>query len=174
MAAEGLVRHVKLSCDVALSLPVVWLGQSVRTTVVTKHYPALAREAWMVSLGDAVHRPRLIERVFCGDLRNRLSAHGPLMLDSGGFTMMTRNRSLNVSEIGNIYRTARVELCISLDLPPTRNHDSRARTRKYHRTQENLAYLVDIVGYKRLVPVIHGVNETEVSENCRLTFRTHL
>jgi tRNA-guanine family transglycosylase len=123
----------------------------------------------MISLGDAVHRPRLIERVFCGDLRTRLRVRGPLMLDSGGFTMMMQQRSLNVSEIAGIYKRAGVELCISLDIPPTSKDSSRARKRKYNKGQENLAYLVELVGPNKLVPVIHGLTETEVARNCRQT-----
>src|ERR1700704_641052 len=96
-------RHLKLPNHASLRGPIVWLGQSVRTTIVTKRYPSLAAECWMVSLGDAVHRPRLIERVFCGDLKECLAVRGPIMLDSGGFTMMMQNKGLRVSDVAKIY-----------------------------------------------------------------------
>jgi tRNA-guanine family transglycosylase len=162
-------RHLKFSDGAKIAVPLVWLGQSVRTTVVTTRYPELGRECWMVSLGDVVHRPQLAERVFCGDLRTRLGVCGPLMLDSGGFTMMMQHRTLEVCEIADIYKRAKVELCISLDIPPTSKDNSRIRIRKYDKTQKNLAHLIEVVGPDKLVPVIHGVNETEVSENCRRT-----
>src|SRR5262245_12346583 len=88
-----LSQSLKLLKRPKIEAPIVWLGQSVRTTVVTRLYPSLAGECWMASLGDAIHRPRLVERVFCGDLPGRLAVQGPIMLDSGGFTMMTQNRA---------------------------------------------------------------------------------
>jgi tRNA-guanine family transglycosylase len=89
------------------------------------------------------------------------------MLDSGGFTMMMQDRSLKVGEIANIYNRAGVELCISLDVPPTSKDNSRVRARKYDKTRENLAYLIEMVGPHKLVPVVHGLTETEVVRNCR-------
>jgi tRNA-guanine family transglycosylase len=168
-ATNKPLQHFTLLKDANFALPLVWLGQSVRTTVVTKRYPELGRECWMISLGDAVHRPGLIERVFCGDLRSRLRVCGPLMLDSGGFTMMMQQRSLKVGEIASIYKRAGVELCISLDIPPTSKDNGGARKRKYDETRENLARLIDLVGPNKLVPVIHGLTETEIARNCRHT-----
>lgn len=168
-ATDKQSRQLTLPKNVKFAPPLVWLGQSVRTTVVTRRYPELGRECWMISLGDAVHRPRLIERVFCGDLRSHLSVCGPLMLDSGGFTMMMQQRSLSVSEIASIYKRAGVELCISLDIPPTSSDNVRIRRQKYDKTRENLAYLIDLVGPNKLVPVIHGLTETEIALNCRRT-----
>jgi len=88
------------------------------------------------------------------------------MLDSGGFTMMMQRRCLSVTDVAAIYKRAAVELCISLDLPPTSKDSSRARLRKYDKGQKNLAYLVDALGPNKLVPVIHGLTEIEVARNC--------
>jgi len=159
-------RHLKLPGHEAVALPMVWLGQSVRTTVVTRRYPELAREPWMVSLGDAVHRPRLIERVFRADIRAHIAVDGPLMLDSGGFTMMMHNRGLRVDQIARIYRDTQAELCITLDSPPIGSDNSRQRSGKYRRTQDNFAALIDAVEPRRIVPVVHGATEKEVERNC--------
>lgn len=151
-----------------LRAPIVWLGQSVRTTIVTKRYPSMAAECWMVSLGDAIHRPRLIDRVFCGDLRERLAVTGPIMLDSGGFTMMTKDRGLRVSDVAQIYSRTTADLCISLDVPTLRGDRRRTRARKYEETLTNLRQLIDCVCSSRLVPVVHGLRREEIVANCQL------
>jgi len=153
--------------------PVVWLGQSVRTTVVTRRYPALAKACWMASLGDAVHRPRLIERVFCGELRERLGAQGPIMLDSGGFTMMMKSQKLDIVEIAAIYNRTSAELCISLDIPPLGRDRSHTRLRKYDETRSNLHYLAERLDPDRLVPVIHGTTVIEIAQNCERVMEVH-
>jgi tRNA-guanine family transglycosylase len=147
--------------------PIVWLGQSVRTTVVTRSYPSFANHCWMVSLGDAVHRPRLIERVFCGDLKQHLRIDGPVMLDSGGFTMMMQNRGLRVSEIARIYKMAKADFCISLDVPLHWTDSKKTRKRKHEKTRANLEYLLEHVSVDKLVPVVHGFEAAEVDSNCK-------
>jgi tRNA-guanine family transglycosylase len=121
----------------------------------------------MVSLGDAIHRPQLIERVFCGDLRKRLSVRGPIMLDSGGFTMMMQNRSLRVSEVAKIYDRTCADLCISLDVPAVRGERKNTRTRKYEETRANLAQLAQSIETSKLVPVVHGADVEEIVCNCQ-------
>ncbi len=160
------LTHLKLPGHDKVALPMVWLGQSVRTTVVTRRYPEFAQESWMVSLGDAVHRPRLIDKVFKADIRERIGVKGPLMLDSGGFTMMMNNRSLRVQDIANIYGDAKVELCITLDIPPLKTDTRQKRSSKYRRTLDNLALLVDVVDTGRIVPVVHGTTVEEIDRNC--------
>jgi tRNA-guanine family transglycosylase len=160
-------RHLNLPNHPSRRGPIVWLGQSVRTTIVTKRYPSLAAECWMVSLGDAIHRPRLIERVFCGDLKERLAVRGPIMLDSGGFTMMMQNKGLHVSEVAQIYDKTCADLCISLDVPPIRGERKQARTRKYDKTHANLEQLVGSMDPSKLVPVVHGLKAEEVVRNCQ-------
>jgi tRNA-guanine family transglycosylase len=158
--------HFKVLGHDEIRLPMVWLGQSVRTTVVTRRYPSLSRECWMVSLGDAVHRPRLAETVFRSNIRERIAVQGPIMLDSGGFTMMMKQESLPIEKIVEIYQQTEAELCITLDLPPTDGDSPRVRSRKYKATFENLAHLIDRVGDHRIVPVVHGKNEREIQTNC--------
>ena len=159
-------RYLKLPGHDTVALPMVWLGQSVRTTVVTRRYPELAREPWMVSLGDAVHRPRLIEKVFRANIRAHIAVEGPLMLDSGGFTMMMHNRALRVDQIARIYCDAQAELCITLDSPPIASDSGRQRSSKYRKTRDNLAALIHSVEPRRIVPVVHGASVKEVETNC--------
>lgn len=159
-------KRFKLLGHEDIELPMVWLGQSVRTTVITKRYPSFSQACWMVSLGDAVHRPRLADTVFRSGIRKRIGVHGPIMLDSGGFTMMMKKQSLPIDQIADIYLEAEAELCITLDIPPANDDSAKARSRKYKVTLENLARLIDRVGRDRIVPVVHGKSRREIEKNC--------
>ncbi|MGQ3228192.1 MAG: hypothetical protein ACT6R2_04755 [Blastomonas fulva] len=148
------------------TLPPLWLGQSVRTTMVVDLYPSLAELPFMASLGDAIHRPRLVDRVFRDKLRSRLRATGPLMLDSGGFTLMMRaSAALDVGTLGDIYQTCGADLVVALDQPATRHDPPADRDRKHAITLENLTSLARVVDHARLVPVIHGPEIADIARN---------
>jgi tRNA-guanine family transglycosylase len=144
----------------------VWLGQSARTTVVTRAYPELRQERWMASLGDAIHRPRMLQTVFTAGLKEKLFVTGPLMLDSGGFTMMMRHACLTVVDVLSVFRATSADVVVSLDHPPLASDAAEVRLRKYQQTLENLKYLGAGVGYERLAPVIHGLCLEEIEANC--------
>jgi queuine/archaeosine tRNA-ribosyltransferase len=144
----------------------VWLGQSTRTTVVTKVYPELAGERWLASLGDVVHRPRLAETVFRRSLKERLRVTGPVMLDSGGFTMMTRAGALGLYDVMSIYKETSADLLISLDQPPIDTDEPEARRKKYDINYRNYAALLSCFESRRVVPVLHGTSVEELAANC--------
>jgi hypothetical protein len=50
--------------------------------------------------------------------------------------------------------------------PPTSKDNRRVHVQKYEKTRANLAYLIEIVGPHKLVPVVHGLTEDEVTRNC--------
>lgn len=127
----------------------------------------------MASLGDAIHRPRLVERVFSADLRGHLAVQGPIMLDSGGFTTMIKNEGLRVSEVARIYEKAHADFFISLDVPATSNDRKRTRSRKYEETRTNLVQLLQFIDARKLVPVIHGTSVEEVISNCQGILEIH-
>jgi len=120
----------------------------------------------MVSLRDAIHRPRLIKQVFCADLKGRLVVRGPIILDSGGFKMMTQNKSLTVEELARIYDRTRADLCVSLDLPAFTKDRKRTRNRQYREARKILAHLVEHIDARKLVPLVHGITIEEVTDNC--------
>jgi tRNA-guanine family transglycosylase len=151
----------------------VWLGQSARTTIVTRLYPELAGARWMASLGDVVHRPRMAASVFAHGLRERLNVTGPIMLDSGGYTMMTRPCNLTVTDVLDIYRHTAADLLISLDHPPLAVDDEAVRAAKYRRNASNYAFLLDRLGADRLVPVLHGITLEELAANCETLRRAN-
>jgi tRNA-guanine family transglycosylase len=153
---------------IALKPPIIWLGQSVRTTLVLPSHPAIAGAPIMASLGDAVHRPRLLKTVFSGRLRERLKARGPVLLDSGGFTaMVQRGTNPRVEEIAQTYAVADADILVSLDAPPTLQCGANERRRKYSVTLANLQTLVSALGRDRIAPVIHGRSVPEILRNAR-------
>ena len=144
----------------------VWLGQSARTTLVTRAYPELASARWMASLGDAIHRPRMLDTVFGPELKTRLAITGPLMLDSGGFTMMMRDGRLGLSEVVKAFGQVAADVVISLDYPPLGSDSSEERQAKYVRTLANFTVLHREPRTASLAPVIHGVTLDELHANC--------
>lgn len=144
----------------------VWLGQSARTTVVTRAYPELAGARWMASLGDAIHRPRMLETVFGPNLKARLGITGSLMLDSGGFTMMMRNGQLGLDAVVKAFGQVAADVVVSLDYPPLGSDSVDDRLAKYSRTLENFVHLNRVVMGASLAPVIHGVTTDELEANC--------
>ncbi len=144
----------------------LWLGQSARTTVVTRNYPELASARWMASLGDAIHRPRMLDTVFGPKLKERLAIDGPLMLDSGGFTLMMRNGAISLRDVARVFSTANADVVISLDHPPLGSDTREVREEKYVRTLANYEHLHSEIGNGRLAPVVHGTSVEEIERNC--------
>jgi queuine/archaeosine tRNA-ribosyltransferase len=151
----------------------LWLGQSARTTVVTRVYPELSEHRWMASLGDAIHRPRMLDTVFGPGLRQRLAITGPLMLDSGGFTLMTRGGSLTLDQVGRAFASTAADVVVSLDLPPRDDDPVDIRAAKYKQTLSNYVALLRTSIGAAVAPVLHGVNPNELLQNCEAIARIH-
>jgi queuine/archaeosine tRNA-ribosyltransferase len=150
--------------------PSLWLGQSIRTTLATGRYPALRSLPFMASLGDAIHRPQLVDSVFRSNLRARLKADGPIMLDSGGFTLMSRGASgWSAGFLADIYAGCDVDYVVALDLPPTPGDSARSKALKQDQTLANLAILAEALSNERLVPVLHGPGLDDLEECARRT-----
>jgi tRNA-guanine family transglycosylase len=145
----------------------IWLGQSVDTSTIHDAYEDFARLPILTSVGCAIRRPRAVSVKFDADLRSRIGAKGSLMVDSGGFILMTKeDLSWDVRHVRRLYDRIDADYLVSLDVPPTVG-DSRAdRVRKYDKTLRNLERLFGQFG-RRVVPVVHGVNVSETESNCR-------
>ncbi len=172
LACSVQLRSVTTNQKSAIPLqpPIIWLGQSVRTTLVVPSHAALAHAPMMASLGDAIHRPRLLESVFSGRLRERLRANGPILLDSGGFTGLTQGgRTLCIEKLAEIYASVDADILVSLDAPPPLRCRARDRRRKYSVTLANLKALTDALGCDRIAPVIHGRSVPEIVANAHAT-----
>ncbi|MGC2782145.1 MAG: hypothetical protein WA418_41580, partial [Bradyrhizobium sp.] len=133
---------------------------------MTRAYPALAGARWMASLGDAIHRPRMLHTVFGPQLKTRLAITGPLMLDSGGFTLMMRQGKLSIADVIRAFETAAADVVISLDYPALGSDSEEVRWDKYQRTLANYAVLHQQQLTATLAPVVHGVTVDELRSNC--------
>jgi tRNA-guanine family transglycosylase len=120
----------------------------------------------MASLGDVIHRPRMLESVFGPELKGRLAINGPLMLDSGGFTMMTRKGQISLAQVARAFSAVAAEVAISLDCPPLWTDPEDVRRAKYDVTLSNFAALYREGIRAALAPVVHGVTLDELDENC--------
>jgi len=124
----------------------------------------------MASLGDAIHRPALLDRVFRSGLRSRLQSSGPLMLDSGGFTLITRgSNGLTVNRLAELYAACEADLYIALDEPAVAGDGLAVRAAKHEATLRNLERLAAILPGNRPVPVIHGPELHDIARNAART-----
>ena len=85
----------------------------------------------MASLGDAIHRPRMLGTVFGPTLKQRLNVTGPLILNSGGFTFMMRNGRLPLAAVARAFSDVDADVVISLDYPPLASDTVEVRRAKY-------------------------------------------
>jgi queuine/archaeosine tRNA-ribosyltransferase len=145
----------------------IWLGQSVDTSTIHDTYEDFARLPILTSVGCAMRRPRAVSEKFDTDLRSRIGAKGSLMVDSGGFVLMTKQDSRwDVGRVGRLYDRIDADYLVSLDVPPNAGDSKADRLRKYDKTFRNLERLFRQFG-RRVVPVVHGVNAEETESNCR-------
>jgi tRNA-guanine family transglycosylase len=121
----------------------------------------------LTSVGCVMRRPKANAAKFDASLRKRLGATRRLMVDSGGFVLMTKNdRRWTVRAVSELYRRIDADFLVSLDVPPNGADRRDVRRRKYDRTILNLRLLLEQFGDK-IVPVVHGSGIREIEENCR-------
>jgi tRNA-guanine family transglycosylase len=149
-----------------LRLPMMWIGQSVDTSILHITAPEFRGSPVLTSLGCAIRRPSLLPRRFSPHLKATLNVGGPLMLDSGGFAMM-KNKAQNWSaeDVSAVYDRVDADILVSLDVPPGLNDRPNVRADKLERTLSNLAILASRFG-SRLMPVVQGRTPQEVIKCC--------
>jgi len=147
---------------------VLWLGQNLRNRVLLSEHPDLKAAPLLVSLGDAYLRPTLFKRFFHEHLRESLGMEGPIMVDSGGFTLLSRRHlKFDVSVVERIYRNLEADILVSLDNPPLPDDDLRTKKRLLGETLKNLKRLLDSAAAHRLMPVVHGHTLDELRLACQ-------
>jgi tRNA-guanine family transglycosylase len=166
------LRLIPNFADVLKTLEVhrrtIWLGQSVDTSTIHNAYEDFSTLPILTSLGCAMRRPRAVSKKFDVNLRARIGANTRLMVDSGGFVLMTKQEpKWNVGRVSRLYRQIDANHLVSLDIPPSSSDTSGDRIRKYRRAANNLQKLYDQFGEK-VVPVVHGLTRAEIEKNCRL------
>lgn len=145
----------------------IWLGQSVDTSTIHTSYKDYADIPILTSVGCVMRRPNANGAKFDASLRARIGAQNLLMVDSGGFVLMTqKDRHWTAASVATLYDRIDADHLVSLDLPP--NHEDRLsdRKRKYDKSIRNFDFLFNRFG-ERVVPVVHGVCVDELEHNCR-------
>jgi tRNA-guanine family transglycosylase len=144
----------------------MWLGQSVDTSVIHSSVPEYKSLPVLTSLGCAIRRPALLTSRFGPNLKSTVQAGGPLMLDSGGFALMkNETHDWTAQHVSDVYDRVDADIVASLDVPPGLADERRARARKLRRTLDNLAILAPRFG-ARLMPVVQGRTPKEIAESC--------
>jgi tRNA-guanine family transglycosylase len=147
-------------------LPMIWLGQSVDTSVLHVSIPEYRSLPVLTSLGCAIRRPSLLQSRFGPNLKSTLRVEGPLMLDSGGYAMMKNNaKSWTAKRVSAVYERVDADIVVALDIPPSLEDEPKVRGQKHRRTLRNLAVLAPKFG-SRLMPVVHGRTPNEVERSC--------
>jgi tRNA-guanine family transglycosylase len=122
----------------------------------------------LFSLGDVIRRPNAA-KLFNGRLDQNFGLSGPIMLDSGGFTLtQVERRDWTWKTVLDFYQAAQADHFVSLDYPPARGDDQTARISKIRRSATNFVRLYDAIG-ANLIPVIHGRSLGEIDLACALT-----
>lgn len=145
--------------------PVVWAGQSVDTSKILSRYPDFRNQPLLTSVGCAIRRPSLIKNHFHAGLREKLCTKGPIMVDSGGFVLMTQDVNWGVSELSSIFKNTDADLFISLDLPPLPSDSKSTIKKKWKTTVRNYDYLTSQFG-EQIVPVVHATNQKSLEIAC--------
>jgi queuine/archaeosine tRNA-ribosyltransferase len=163
----ALVRFSELSRVLERNGRTIWLGQSVDTSTIHTAYEDFATIPILTSVGCVMRRPKANAAKFDATLRSRLGAKERLMVDSGGFVLMTKNdRGWSAERVAELYDKIDADHLVSLDVPPSGTDRNYQRCRKYDMTIRNLDLLLERFGNK-VVPVVHGIGIAEIEQNCR-------
>lgn len=149
----------------------IWLGQSVDTSVIHTGYTDYVGLPILTSVGCVLRRPVANAAKFDTGLRSRIGATGQLMVDSGGFVLMSgKGCRWAAKDVAKLYRRIDADHLVSLDVPPNGRDDKGDRFKKYRQTIRNLGVLLDEFGSK-VVPVVHGRGQDEIERNCKKVSR---
>jgi queuine/archaeosine tRNA-ribosyltransferase len=122
----------------------------------------------MISILDIKSRPYLQRAVSGAGLKAYLGVQGPVMIDSGGFTLMARDQVANeVDQLIALYGRIDADMFASLDLPPVRGDDARCRASKWRTTLRHLDRMLANLGERRIMPIVHGHTLEEIAGACR-------
>ncbi len=147
----------------AIPTPTVWLGQSVDTSSICSRHQELSHLPFLTSLGCAIRRPSLKKTHFTSNLKEKLGVSGPLMVDSGGFALMTNPRSKwSTRDVSRYVRKIEAEIFVSLDYPPSLRDSRAERKQKIVLSARNFQILSGRFPSKCIMPVIHGRTISEI------------
>ncbi|MBR1212501.1 hypothetical protein JQ641_18025 [Bradyrhizobium sp. JYMT SZCCT0180] len=149
--------------------PTVWLGQSVDTSCICSTHPELSHKPFLTSLGCAIRRPSLHQTHFNGQLKSKLGVTGPLMVDSGGFALLTNPTARwTLREVARAIERIEADVFVNLDLPPAKGDSAEDRKRKIIKSTKNFNTLFERFPDKTIMPVVHGRTISEIEFSVRL------
>jgi queuine/archaeosine tRNA-ribosyltransferase len=155
-----------------ISVPAIWLGQSVDTSSICSGHAELSSAPFLTSLGCAIRRPSLKYTHLNAQLKEKLGISGPLMVDSGGFHLMMNPKSeWNVGDVSKFMRSINAEIFVSLDYPPSKRDSVDDRKRKIELSATNFKILTERFPNKIVMPVVHGRTISEVDLSVQLIAR---
>ena len=156
------------------SQPTAWLGQSMDSSSICATYPELNQMPFITSLGCAIRRPSLLRTHLNCHLRSKLGLNGPLMVDSGGFALMTNpHAKWTIGDVARAIGQIDAEIFVSLDFPPSKSDSAQERRRKIVRSHEKFGILTAKYPQKIIMPVIHGRSIREVEFAVHLLAKSH-
>jgi queuine/archaeosine tRNA-ribosyltransferase len=88
---------------------------------------------------------------------------GKILLDSGGFQLITKNKTISPDETLNLYKLAKLKKGdngICLDYCPRCDEPAAVRIQKIKKTNENYKYMFE--QNKKVVHVVHGWTQKEI------------
>lgn len=155
-----------------MTRPEVWLGQSVNTSSICADHAQLKTASFLTSLGCAIRRPRLRQTHLNSSLREKLGVAGRLMIDSGGFALMSSpDTKWTVHQVGDLIAGIEADIFVSLDLPPSPSDDGPVRRAKIRKSTANYAELLERFPLKTIMPVVHGRTMGEIRLSVELLTR---
>lgn len=153
-------------CD--LLNPRVFLGHPSDTKIITSLSPKVVATPSLFSLGDVIRRPAAA-RLFKGCIGDNFGVKGPVMLDSGGFTLsQMETKGWDWKTVTKFYRESVADFFVSLDFPPSRGDDKATRVGKIRKSAQSFRHMRASVE-SSLIPVIHGREIDEIVLSCKLT-----
>lgn len=120
----------------------------------------------MVSVSDIAQRPYLKRSIRDHGIKAHLGITSPVFVDSGGFSLAESSNCVSLDELIALYKVIDADVLAALDLPPRLNDRRSARVAKWSRTLRYLDRLLLALGDRRIMPVIHGCDLSEIARAC--------
>ncbi|HDI42187.1 hypothetical protein DRO48_04065 [Candidatus Bathyarchaeota archaeon] len=95
-------------------------------------------------------------------LRERLGFSGKIILDSGGFRLLSRGKTFSPEKVVEWQRKVDVDVIVVLDYPLQDGLSPEAAKSRIRRSLENVQLWLDVFPSRRVMPVIHGRSVEEL------------
>lgn len=97
-----------------------------------------------------------------GRVKEFLGFDGYVVVDSGGYRLLSRSKALDVVEVLDAQARAGADLNVALDYPLSLNPTQREFLEKVAKTIENVELWLDAFGSERVMPVLHARSPSQL------------